>query len=295
MGQIDSIDQPEELINAPRSCMIFHKWTLNYCRCEHRIAAAFVFNTLVERHNRLANGRKYGPVPLPITVRMTLQELQEELYYLFSEDAIKEAIDKLASLFVYSEVEDGSYTFQIDHICVNTWIKENYEQDEEPELDEEEAWKDILIDEMLLGVEPTPFDLRIHTAFIHIAGDLAAGILLGAIVHQYVRDDIEWGAVDGILVIQDGKDWIAGKISEWVRVSCLTKKQYTRAVEKLIGLNLVEKHIYRLHGNPTTHLRINRKVFLQRIQEIKESRLKSIRDRVYIGPHDPQSGDYNEY
>lgn len=94
------------------------------------------------------------------------------------------------------------------------------------------------------------------TIYVDMAEDLHAGLLLSQIVY--------WHLGDKLRVEKNGKLWIAKAHAAWWSEVRLTAMQARRALEILKRKGLIEVSIRRFDGSPTTHIRINPPVFLNR-------------------------------
>ncbi len=73
-------------------------------------------------------------------------------------------------------------------------------------------------------------------------------------------------------VFKKGALWLAVRRKDWWDRKRLTERQADTAINKLIGLNLIEKDVFLFDGKPTVHLRMNMTTFVKmygdKMQEI---------------------------
>lgn len=108
----------------------------------------------------------------------------------------------------------------------------------------------------------------VRRAYVRMAGDLNAGILLSRIVYYYLPNR------DGksrLRVNRDNKLWIAKARDDWQNEICLTGKQVDRASKILEDKALIEKATFKYGGAPTTHVRLRIDNFLSEWSALLES------------------------
>lgn len=130
-----------------------------------------------------------------------------------------------------------------------------------------------------LGSPLTPFErfllwerssrdtIEVKRAYIDMAGDLVAGIMLSQIVYWHLPDR------DGntrLRIEHDGVRWIARARTEWWDECRITPKQADRALDTLRKAGIIETRLYRFHGAPTVHVRIIEDRFMQAWQAAAE-------------------------
>lgn len=94
----------------------------------------------------------------------------------------------------------------------------------------------------------------IHPELVAVAGDLVVGALLSQIVYWHLP------SADGsskLKVKRAGHLWVAKTREAWVAETCLTMKQYKRAIRVLRAKGLVEVRTMLFAGIAMTHLRLN--------------------------------------
>lgn len=97
-------------------------------------------------------------------------------------------------------------------------------------------------------------------AYVDMAGDLLAGLLLSQIVYWHLPGK------DGKtkLRVEKGEHlWLAKKREDWWDEVRMSPRQVDRAISILKERGLIVTHRYRFGGAPTTHLRINKGRFME--------------------------------
>jgi hypothetical protein len=96
--------------------------------------------------------------------------------------------------------------------------------------------------------------IDVKRAYIRIAGDCNAGILLSQIVYWFLP------ARDGkskLRIERDGKWWLAKRREEWWDECCLSPRQFDWSVGKLEGSGLISAAVYRFNGALAKHVSLN--------------------------------------
>src|SRR4051794_9605844 len=106
--------------------------------------------------------------------------------------------------------------------------------------------------------------IDVKTTYIDISEDFMAGVLLSQIVYWYLPNK---QGKSKLRVKKDGHYWIAKKREEWYEEIRFTEANYKTAIKKLEKMNLVVKERFKFNGSPTTHIRLNIKEFLIRLNE----------------------------
>lgn len=120
------------------------------------------------------------------------------------------------------------------------------------------------------------FNHTLH-AYIDIAGDLTAGVLLSQIMYWFDKDSKNECVRTKIK--KKGYFWIARRRDEWANEIRVAPKQYDSAMKKLKARNLVVVEKFKINGAPTTHIRPNDEVINVAIKEWKEQiAIKIIKD-----------------
>lgn len=111
------------------------------------------------------------------------------------------------------------------------------------------------------------FNHTLH-AYIDIAGDLTAGVLLSQIMYWFDKDSKNECVRTKIK--KKGYFWIARRRDEWANEIRVAPKQYDSAMKKLKAKKLVIVEKFKINGAPTTHIRPNDEVINVAIKEWKE-------------------------
>jgi hypothetical protein len=121
-----------------------------------------------------------------------------------------------------------------------------------------------------LSWETTTRDtIDFKTAYVDMAGDLVAGLLLSQIVYWHLPGK------DGrskLRVYKDGHFWIAKQRNEWWNEIRITPKQFDRACKVLVDKGLVVKSYHRFNGLRTMHVRLLPDAFMQQWDQVVEQR-----------------------
>ncbi len=107
--------------------------------------------------------------------------------------------------------------------------------------------------------EQTHDVLDFKKIYVDMAGDLLAGIVLSELVYWYLP------AKDGgtrLRVKKRGRMWIAARRWEWWDRCRMTPRQSDRALGILVKAALFDKALFRFDGEPTIHVALNEKAFL---------------------------------
>lgn len=134
------------------------------------------------------------------------------------------------------------------------------------------------------------FNHTLH-AYIDIAGDLTAGVLLSQIMYWFDKDSKNECVRTKIK--KKGYFWIARRRDEWANEIRVAPKQYDSAMKKLKAKKLVIVEKFKINGAPTTHIRPNDEVINVAIKEWKEQiALEIIKDNE-IEQSDMNSSNQN--
>lgn len=102
-------------------------------------------------------------------------------------------------------------------------------------------------------------------AYVDMAGDVMAGLLLSQIVYWYLPNR----KGQSKLRVQKGEHfWIVRSRDAWWDEIRLTARQVDRALQILKGKGLIETVCHRFAGTPTTHVRICKGTFLRAWQAV---------------------------
>lgn len=96
-------------------------------------------------------------------------------------------------------------------------------------------------------------------AYVDMAGDLIAGLMLSQIVFYYLPSK---KGESKLRVEKEGHLWIAKRHSEWHEEIRITEWQAPRALDILAERGLITKKVFRFGGSPTVHIRLNPDQFL---------------------------------
>ena len=91
-------------------------------------------------------------------------------------------------------------------------------------------------------------------AYVDIAEDLIAGLLLSQIVYWHLPNS-ETGKAK-LRVKKEGHLWIAKSRTDWWDEIRITGKQFDRASNILVKKGLIEKKTFKFNGSPTVHIRL---------------------------------------
>jgi len=106
--------------------------------------------------------------------------------------------------------------------------------------------------------------IDVKRAYIRVAGDMAAGVLLSQCVYWFLP------ARDGsskLTIERDGKWWLAKKREDWWEECCLRGKQFDRCVVTLEELDLIWTAVYKFQGSPAKHISLNWSQLIHRLAD----------------------------
>lgn len=115
-------------------------------------------------------------------------------------------------------------------------------------------------EQFLLWERSSRDTIEVKRAYIDMAGDLVAGIVLSQIVYWHLPSR------DGrtrLRVKRDGHLWLAKGRADWWDECRVSPKQADRALALLAERGLVEVRLFRFAGAPTKHVRIVPEAFLR--------------------------------
>jgi hypothetical protein len=115
-------------------------------------------------------------------------------------------------------------------------------------------------EQFLLWERSSRDTIEVKRAYIDMAGDLVAGIVLSQIVYWHLPSR------DGrtrLRVKRDGHLWLAKGRADWWGECRVSPKQADRALALLAERGLVEVRLFRFAGAPTKHVRIVPDAFLR--------------------------------
>lgn len=93
--------------------------------------------------------------------------------------------------------------------------------------------------------------IKINRRFIELTGDNMTGILLTEIVNYFTT------ANDKFFVERENKKWMIRGRKEWRNICSIVESQYDRSVKILRQMCIVETKIFKVNGEPTTHITLN--------------------------------------
>lgn len=117
--------------------------------------------------------------------------------------------------------------------------------------------------------------IDVKRLYIDMADDLSAGILLSQIVFWYLPKK---DGSDKLRIEHDGQQWIANTRDDWWDQVRLKPRQFDRAAGILETRGLITKGLYKFKGNPTVHVRLNLKAFLESLNGIIVKSISPIRN-----------------
>jgi hypothetical protein len=123
--------------------------------------------------------------------------------------------------------------------------------------------------DFLLWEATTRDTVDFKTAYVDIADDLLAGLLLSQIVYWYLPSK-KGGSK--LRVRKDGHYWIAKGRADWWDEIRLKPRQVDRATSILVAKGLIVTALYKFDGAPTTHLRLMQEAFMAAWQALIKAR-----------------------
>jgi hypothetical protein len=105
-------------------------------------------------------------------------------------------------------------------------------------------------------------------AYVDMADDLVAGLLLSQIVYWYLPGK------DGkskLRVSKHGYMWLAKQRTDWWDEVRITPRQFDRACKVLVEKGLIVKECFRFNGLRMVHLRIDMKRFMELWEQVVEN------------------------
>lgn len=111
--------------------------------------------------------------------------------------------------------------------------------------------------------------IKVKRMYVDMAGDLAAGVLLGQILYWFTpkkNGDMK------VSIEHEGKLWLAKSRKDWWNEIRLTPKQFDRACWLLEKRNLIETIICKFSGSPTKHFRPNEDEIMKQVKAIFTNR-----------------------
>jgi hypothetical protein len=102
-------------------------------------------------------------------------------------------------------------------------------------------------------------------AYVDMAGDVIAGLMLSQIVYWYLPGQ---AGKTKLRVEKNGYLWLVKSRDEWWEECRLTPREVDRARRVLESRSLVEVKLYKFNGSPTQHLRIREADFVRAWQAV---------------------------
>ncbi len=130
-----------------------------------------------------------------------------------------------------------------------------------------QTWQDFLSWE-----QSSRQTIDFKTIYVDVTGDLIAGLMLSQIVYWHLPNK---RGQSRLSVVHDQKAWLARSDSEWFDEIRITKEQARRARQILAEKALIETHVYKFNGVPTTHIRINQNALMVLLKKQSQSHLGS--------------------
>lgn len=125
-------------------------------------------------------------------------------------------------------------------------------------------------------------------AYVDMAGDVVAGLMLSQIVFWHLPDR---GGADKLRVERDGRRWLVKTRGEWWHECRLNPREVDRARKALEARGVIEVRLYKFNGSPTQHLRIREERFLQLWQEVLGGETLRARRKFNRGGGGERGGD----
>ena len=120
-----------------------------------------------------------------------------------------------------------------------------------------------------LSWESTTRDtIDFKTAYVDLAGDLIAGLLLSQIIYWHLPSSAN--GESKLRVHRGGKWWLVKGHEDWYEEIRISRKQAIRALGILKEKALIETEIHRFNGLPYTHIHLNQRRFMEAWNEVVE-------------------------
>jgi hypothetical protein len=108
--------------------------------------------------------------------------------------------------------------------------------------------------------------IDVKRVYVHLAGDLVAGVLLSQIVFWFLpKKDGE----EKLSVERDGRMWLAKSREAWWEECCVTPKQVDRCLAELESRRLIWTSIFRFNGLSIKHVSLNWAELIKQLAEGK--------------------------
>jgi hypothetical protein len=101
----------------------------------------------------------------------------------------------------------------------------------------------------------------VRQAYVAVAGDLNAGILLSKLAHLFSKN---------FTTERDGKRWRATTKQQWELEICLTREKFDKAMTTLKDKRLIETKVmrYKSYGRPMLHIHLNEVELSSRLKHL---------------------------
>lgn len=139
-------------------------------------------------------------------------------------------------------------------------------------------------EQFLLWEAKTRDTIDFKKAYVDMADDLVAGLLLSQIVFWTLPDR---EGRSKIRVFKGGHGWIVKRREDWWEEIRITSRQFDRAVKILEDKHLLITALYKFDGAPTKHVRIDEGPFLEAWNSVITQSVNSI-SRKEENPSSPK-------
>ena len=113
--------------------------------------------------------------------------------------------------------------------------------------------------------------IMVKKMYVDLAEDLNAGILLSRIIY-WLLPSKRLGTATKLRIAKNGDLWLAKQRTDWWDEIRLSEKQYDRCITILKSKGLVETQIFKFNGDPTTHIKVNKKILLDKLAKLQNNR-----------------------
>jgi len=118
-------------------------------------------------------------------------------------------------------------------------------------------------EEFLLGDREARDVIAVRRIYVWITGDITSGSLLSQIL--YWHGISKKTGKPRLKIKKLGRLWLAKTAEEWFIEVGLSRRQVDTAMSKLVGMELLEKKLFKFNGSPTVHVSLNWTVFLREL------------------------------
>lgn len=109
-------------------------------------------------------------------------------------------------------------------------------------------------------------------AYVDVAGDVLAGLVLSEIVYWHLPNN---QGKSKLRVVRNDKTWIACTRYEWWDRTRLTPRQIDRLLKVLVDRGIIEKDRFRFEGSPTVHVHLKQEAFVSAVEHVIQNPLKN--------------------